>query len=248
MNIINTHYIPLPAPHNIIMGPGEDEIAEQIGTLTVIEEAPTKDGGYGIKSHEHPVVRALTNVSYIEEKDDSYGYYTTVEHGEGEVWTNLLNKDCMVLCPANQRKITREKLNTILMCRVMSFDAEYDVVGMIQMLKENGVEVVWHEKAKEDHQEIVLSNITMKDRLYLQGLLTGPLFFVQVGEAVNDEDVRMLDEKDILMEFVNQARAMLEINPHYQFHFTALDQQMDYITERLNTELNDYLERPDESR
>ena len=230
------------------MGPGKDEIAEQIGTLTVIEEAPTKNGGYGIKSHEHPVVRALTDVSFIEEKEDSYGYFTTVEHGEGEVWTNLSNKECMVLCPASQRKITRERLNTIMMCRVMSFNAEYDVVGMIQMLKENGVEVVWPEKAKEDYQEIVLSNISMKDRMYLQGLLSGPLFFVQVGEDINDKQISMLDDEDIFLEFVNQARAMLEINPRYQFHFTALDHQMDYITERLNTELNDYLERPDESR
>ena len=37
MNIINSHYIPLPEPHMVIMGPDEDQIAEQIGVLTVVE-------------------------------------------------------------------------------------------------------------------------------------------------------------------------------------------------------------------
>jgi hypothetical protein len=37
------------------------------------------------------------------------------------------------------------------------------------------------------------------------------------------------------------------VNPHYEFHFTTLDQQMSYMADRLNEELNNYLERPDES-
>ena len=36
MKIINSHYIPLPEPHQVIMGPGAEEIAEQIGVLSVV--------------------------------------------------------------------------------------------------------------------------------------------------------------------------------------------------------------------
>ena len=60
--------------------------------------------------------------------------------------------------------------------------------------------------------------------------------------------MRLIDDDDIFFEFVNQARAMLELNPHYDFHFTTIDKQMEYMAERLNKELNDYLERPDESK
>ena len=85
------------------------------------------------------------------------------------------------------------------------------------------------------------------DKVYLQSILLQPLFLVNFADAIDEQQVQLLDEDDIFFEFVNQARAMLEVNPHYEFHFTVLDQQMSYIADRLNKELNDYLERPDES-
>ena len=55
MKIINSHYIPLPEPRWLIMDPRGD-IYEQVGTLTVVEDASTKKEGYAIKTHSHPVV------------------------------------------------------------------------------------------------------------------------------------------------------------------------------------------------
>ena len=55
MKIINSHYIPLPEPHWLIIDP-KASIYVQIGTLTVVEEAPKAKGKYGIVTHSHPVV------------------------------------------------------------------------------------------------------------------------------------------------------------------------------------------------
>ena len=48
MKIINSHYIPLPEPRWLIMTP-QGDIYEQVGTLTVVEDASTKKEGYAIK-------------------------------------------------------------------------------------------------------------------------------------------------------------------------------------------------------
>ena len=48
------------------------------------------------------------------------------------------------------------------------------------------------------------------------------------------------------MEYVNQARAYLKINPNYRFHFSSSLEILEPLVERLNTELNDYLERKEE--
>ena len=49
MKIINSHYIPLPEPRWLIMTP-QGDIYEQVGTLTVVEDASTKKGEYAIKT------------------------------------------------------------------------------------------------------------------------------------------------------------------------------------------------------
>ena len=121
-------------------------------------------------------------------------------------------------------------------------------MGMFQILKEHDIELVWDDTAKENHQEIILSNMRIRDDIYLQSLLVQPLFMVEYGKIEDEKLINPLDDDEIFFEFVNQARALLQINPHYEFHFTSIDKQMAYITDRLNTELNDYLERPDESK
>lgn len=85
------------------------------------------------------------------------------------------------------------------------------------------------------------------DKMYLQSYIAQPLFLVYFADVVDDTHIQPIDDDDIFFEFVNQARTMLEINPKYDFHFTTIDKQLDYIAERLNEELNNYLERPDES-
>lgn len=247
MNIINSHYIPLPEPHMVIMGPDEDQIAEQIGVLTVVEEAPAADGSYGIKTHEHPVVRTLGQNVVVDEKKDAYKFMFTVEIAEGNVWYQLENKDCMVVCPVNKRMISSLQLNLLMMSRMMHSGVDYDPLGMMERLREQGIKVEWQASAKEDHQDIVLSNMRIGEKMYLQSLIQQPLFLVYYADVVDEKKALTIDEDDIFFEFVNQARAMLEVNPHYDFHFTTLDKQMSFMADRLNNELNDYLERPDES-
>ena len=247
MKIINSHYIPLPMPHNVIMSPDTERVAEQIGVLSVVEEAPTPDNGYGIITHEHPVVRTLGQNAVVSEDKENINFMVTLEKAEGNVWYHLENKECFVVCPAKKRKIASFQLNLLMMSQMMHTGADYDPMGMMHRLKENGIEVEWDKKAKENYQEIILNNMRIGDKVYLQSILLQPLFLVNFADAIDEQQVQLLDEDDIFFEFVNQARAMLEVNPHYEFHFTVLDQQMSYIADRLNKELNDYLERPDES-
>lgn len=247
MNIINSHYIPLPEPHMVIMGPDEDQIAEQIGVLSVVEEAPAADGSYGIKTHEHPVVRTLGQSVVVDEKQDRYNFMFTVEKAEGDVWYHLENSDCLMVCPVDNRKITSLQLNLLTMSRMIHSDVDYDPLGMMERLREQGIKVEWEDCAKEDHQDIVLSNMRIGEKLYLQSLIQQPLFLVYYADVVDEEKAQTIEDDDIFFEFVNQARAMLEVNPHYDFHFTTLDKQMSFMADRLNNELNDYLERPDES-
>ena len=51
---------------------------------------------------------------------------------------------------------------------------------------------------------------------------------------------------EIFLEFVNQARAYLEINSKYRFHFKSSVEMFNPLIERLNNELNDYLEREED--
>jgi hypothetical protein len=247
MKIINTHYIPLAEPHNIIMAPGEDAIAEQIGVLSVIEEAPTEDGGYGIKTHEHPVTRQLPQT--IIEKDDKHNYtvMATVAKAEGDIWWHVENTDCLMVCPVAKRVIHSFQLNLLMMSLMAHTGDDYDPMGMMERFKECGIKVVWPDNVKENHQEIILTNMNIGDKMYLQSYIAQPLFLVYFADVVDDTHIQPIDDDDIFFEFVNQARTMLEINPKYDFHFTTIDKQLDYIAERLNEELNNYLERPDES-
>ena len=97
MKIINSHYIPLPMPHNVIMSPDTERVAEQIGVLSVVEEAPTPDNGYGIITHEHPVVRTLGQNAVVSEDKENINFMVTLEKAEGNVWYHLENKECFVV-------------------------------------------------------------------------------------------------------------------------------------------------------
>ena len=152
-----------------------------------------------------------------------------------------------MVCPVDNRKIPSLQLNLLTMSRMIHSDVDYDPLGMMERLREQGIKVEWGEYAKEDHQDIVLSNMRIGEKMYLQSLIQQPLFLVYYADVVDEKKALTIDEDDIFFEFVNQARAMLEVNPHYDFHFTTLDKQMSFMADRLNNELNDYLERPDES-
>lgn len=248
MKIINSHYIPFGQPHNIIMGPGEDEIAEQIGILSVIEEAPTANGGYGIMTHEHPVVRSLGPMFIATTEGGRINFMTSIDKGDGDVWSHLENKDCVFVCPVDNRQIVSIHLNALAMHRMMTTDGDFEPIKLMHQLKESGIAVKWVADAKQNQQDIVLTNMIIGNKAYLQSLPTQLPFLVYFADVEEDEiHLTPLSDDDIFFEFVNQARALLEVNPQYNFHFRALDDQLEYITERLNTTLNNYLERPDES-
>ena len=133
------------------------------------------------------------------------------------------------------------------MSQMLKTGCEYDPIGMMERFKEVGIEVKWEDSAKENHQEIILTNMAIGDKMYFQSYIGQPLFLVYFADMIDDKHIQPIDDDDIFYEFVNQARALLEINPNFEFHFTTIDKQLDYITERLNKELNDYLERPNES-
>ena len=248
MKIINSHYIPLAEPHHIIMAPDE-KIAEQIGFMSVIEEMPTADGGYGIKGHQHPVVRSL-GPSIQQKKNNKKDLLikACIDKAEGDVWWNVENNDCLMVCPVNKRHIHIFQLNLLMMSHMMRTGCDYNPMGLIERFEEGGIKVEWDKSCKKDHQDIILTNMNIGKKEYLQSFIGQPLFLVYYADVIDDTYVQPIDDDDIFFEFVNQARAMLEINPHYDFHFTAIDKQMEYMTERLNKELNDYLERPDESK
>ena len=69
MKIINSHYIPLPDPHWLIVEPN-GLIYEQIGTLTVVTEGyKTKDGSF-VDTHGYPVVANATADIYDESNEE----------------------------------------------------------------------------------------------------------------------------------------------------------------------------------
>lgn len=248
MKIINSHYIPFTQPHMVIMGPIENEMSVQIGVLSVVEEAPTANGGYGIITHEHPVVRSLGQCASVSEDKKQFHFMVSQEMGDGKVWYHAETKDCLTVCPADKRSIHSFQLNLLMMTNMMHNGADYSLLDMLKLMKEYNIEVEWDKDSLEDHQEIVLSNMSIGDKMYLQSLILKPMFLVCFADSIDKEMMQLLDDDDIFFEFVNQARALLEVNPHYEFHFTTLDKRMSYMADRLNKELNDYLERPDESK
>ena len=84
MKIINSHYIPLPEPRWLIVDP-KGAIYEQLGTLTVVEEAPKEKGKYGIITHSHPVV-AFADIGYTEDDGDRINIMTSLTIADGRCW------------------------------------------------------------------------------------------------------------------------------------------------------------------
>ena len=83
MKIINSHYIPLPEPRWLIMTP-QGDIYEQVGTLTVVEDASTKKGEYAIKTYSHPVVGFAERMN-TEEDGDKVNFMSTITTADGDV-------------------------------------------------------------------------------------------------------------------------------------------------------------------
>ena len=75
--------------------------------------------------------------------------------------------------------------------------------------------------------------------------LSGLYFVAPIGKPTKELTV-MVDSDKILMEFVNQARVYLKINPKYRFHFTTANEKLKDVVDEINNHLEDYLERKED--
>ena len=241
MNIINSHYIPMPEPRWLIITP-IGEIYDQIGTLSVVEEAPGKKGKYGIKTHNHPVV-VSADKDTMQKKEDSYDFRTSLTLANGRVMDDVLVDDCIRLCPTDHRTIDFMRFN----CLVMKFMTDYDFEGFsledfIEDLNTCGIKQLF---PQEEQQEMTLTTFSGKD----SGMIISDplqLFFAVPLWAVATKKGVYLECEKIVMEFVNQARVYLSINPKYKFHFSTSTDGLKELVDELNNELENYLDRKEE--
>lgn len=242
MKIINSHYIPMPEPRWLIIAPN-GEIYEQIGTLTTVEEAPAKKGKYGIKTYSHPVV-AFSNIDYVEKTETATNIAASISYANGEVLDDVLINDCTKLCLSKHRVVNFVTFNLLVLKLLSKYEYEDSILeDLINTMKENAIKLSFPD---EEMQEVTL---TLSDDTESGGLIMsdpiGILFGIPCYATATMEGV-YLEEDKIFMEFVNQARAYLKINPKYKFHFSTSMEIFNDLVERLNNELNDYLERKED--
>lgn len=245
MKILNSHYIALPEPHRIIMSSKTHDVGIQIGVLSVVEEQPTVGGAYGIVTHKHPVVKSLGHIGFIESNDGRINTFFSMSRADGDIWTDVEIFDCFMLCDADKREIALPVFNSILIQSFTNGDADYDPVSLFKCLREEGIDVKLTDNAKQDHQQIILTPMEYGDKMYLMSYFSQLPFAVPFGDVVDDEQMRLYDENEVFFEFVNQARALVALNPKYDFKFLIPDNRLEHLMDRLNTELNNYLERED---
>ena len=113
-------------------------------------------------------------------------------------------------------------------------------------MKYYAVKLIFPEK---ELQEINITTYSDKEHPEDVGFLINDLteiFFMVPFWAYADKKGVHIKWDEIFMEYVNQARTYLKINPKYLFHFSSSLEILKPLVERLNNELNDYLERKEE--
>ena len=239
MKIINSHYIPLPDPHWLIVEPN-GLIYEQIGTLTVVTEGyKTKDGCF-VDTHGYPVVANATADIYDESNEDGHALCCALAPADGRVLGDTEVEDCFRLCPSNHRVVPYLKFNLLAM-KYLTYHG-YDNFDLSQMIDAMHGCNIRLDFPKEDQQEIQLTISGNSGVVYLESDLGGLYFAVPLGKPVNGNKVE-IDSEKVLLEVVNQARAYQNINSNYLFHFTTANPSLKEMVDELNADLNDYLER-----
>ena len=244
MKIINSHYIPLPEPYWLIVTP-QGTIYEQIGTLSVVEDASTKKGEYAIKTHNHPVV-AHTSFDTPEKKGDTLQVFTMLTPANGDVLDDLLLSDCTPLCLSAHRSLNYLRFNALYFKLTRTHYEDFYLEDFIDEMKYYAVKLIFPEK---ELQEINITTHSDKEHPEDGGFLINDLteiFFMVPFWAYADRKGVHIKWDEIFMEYVNQARAYLKINPKYRFHFSSALEILKPLIERLNNELNDYLDRKEE--
>ena len=245
MKIINSHYIPLPEPRWLIVDP-VGTIYEQIGSLTVVEDSSKEKGGFGITTHSYPVV-SYPGIDNTEETEDAVLLHATLAHADGQVLDDVEAKDCTQLCLSKHRVLTYLRFNALTFKYQTSKDFEdFYLEDFIDDLKAYCIKLVFPET---DLQEITLTTFNGREDGSGLGMIMSDLtelLFIVPFYAYADKKGVHIRWDEIFMEFVNQARAYLKINPKYRFHFKSSLDLLDPLVERLNNELNDYIERKEE--
>ena len=242
MKIINSHYIPMPEPRWLIITP-IGEIYDQIGTLSVVEEAPDKKGKYGIKTHNHPVVVSADKDS-MEQKEDRYNFTTSLTLGNGKVLDDELVDECIRVCPTDHRTIDFMRFNCLAM-NFMTGDyfEDFSLEEFIEELRSCGIKFLF---PKEEQQEMTLTTFDGKT---IGMIISDPLqmfFAVPFWAVASLKEGVQIEYDKILMEFVNQARVYLTINPKYKFHFSTSIDVLEEVVDKLNNELENYLDRKED--
>ena len=238
MKIINSHYIPMPEPRWLIVTP-EGEIYEQLGTLSVVGESSTKKSKYGITTHNHPVV-AFAVTGYIEETEDSINVSDTITIANGFVLDDVLTDDCSRLCLENHRAVSLVKYNLLALKLLRDNGYEnFKMEKLQETFKSCSIKVRFPEEEMHDI-ELTLSSDEDLGLLFSD---MSDLFFAVPCWAYADKDGVHIEDDKILMEFVNQARTYLKINHKYRFHFHTSIEALQPLIDKINNELEDYLDR-----
>ena len=245
MKIINSHYIPLPEPRWLIVDP-VGTIYEQIGTLTVVEDSSKAKGGFGITTHSYPVV-AHSGIDNTEKTEDALLLRATLACADGRVLDDVEAKDCTQLCFSKHRVLTYPRFNALTFkFQTSKVFEDFYLEDFIDDLKSYGIKLIF---PPEELQEITITTYEGHEDGSGVGMLmsdlTGILFMVPFWAYADKKGVHIRWD-EIFMEYVNQARAYLKINPKYQFHFKSSLEILNPLIERLNNELNDYIVRKEE--
>ncbi len=246
MKIINSHYIPLPEPRWLIAN-AYGNIYEQLGTLTIVEDVSNKKDGYRIKTHSHPVV-SHTAVDSNEIKDEKFFYYGTLTPANGEVLDDMELKDCRPICLSSLRSLNYWRFNALIFVfQTGEHHRDFLLEDFISDLRAFHIRLIFPEK---ELQEVTITsyNIDHGDGCRTTMLISDMtnILFVVPFFGYRENNKVQPDWDEIFLEFVNQARAYLEINSKYRFHFKSSVEMFNPLIERLNNELNDYLEREED--
>ena len=244
MKIINSHYIPLPEPRWLIVDP-KGTIYEQLGTMTIVADASKEKGEGGIKTYAHPVV-AHTAFDTPEDKGDTMQFYTLLTPANGKVLDDVLLEDCTPMCLSGHRSLTYLRFNALFLRLTRTHYEDFYLEDFIEDLKFYAIKLIFPEK---ELQEIHITTFSEKEHPENGGFLINDLteiLFLVPFWAYADKNGVHIRWDEIFMEYVNQARAYLKINPNYRFHFSSALEILEPLVERLNNELNDYLERKEE--
>ena len=211
--------------------------------MTVVEDVSTKKEGYAIKTYSHPVVIFADKMN-TEEDGDRVCFMSAITIADGKVLDDVLLQDCTRLCPSKHRLLTFMQFNTLvikLMTRPYAEDIDLDT--LIEDMKFCAIKFIFPE---QELYELNLTTMNYDGNVYVISDGEGSPQFIMPVYAYMDKQGVHIDYDKIFMEFVNQARAYLKINPKFRFHFNTPREEWQQLVERLNNELNDYLERKEE--